>query len=547
MGKSWIVKPHTSLEYKKELQIFLDFEFANVSSNDMIKCPCSSSGFKLSQTRAEVFDHLLLSPFPTGYTVWLLNGEKDVGETSDTRHDSQHIEARDDTMQDMVNDVFKYFYGKLADQEHVTSHGPVTEGENRLLPLPDGPNDKAKEFYELMRDGEQELYQGCLKYSKLSFLVSLYHIKYMCGMSGKTMTMIIELLHDAFENAKISKSFYKAKETIKKLGLSYKKIDTRTNDCINLEANKKKKLQPAKVLRFFPLIPQLQRLFMSSKTSTDMRWHSVYCHKDGLLRHPRDAEAWKKFDSTFPKFSQDPCKVRLALLSDGFNPFENISTNHNIWSVVLILYNIPPRVCMKQSNFILSMIIPGELMLGNDFDVNLQPLIDELKELWDGVHTFDALSNETFKMRATFMWTISDFSGYGILSGKTPKTEVKEKNEDVGNKISKVIMHGRKKYIELPYWEFNSLDHSIDAMHIEKNVCDNVINTLLIETGKSKDHVNARKDLQSMGIKSDRWPNEHGDYPSAIFTMTNERKDFFKDFNEGGCSRWLLKQYLEMC
>lgn len=73
---------------------------------------------------------------------------------------------------------------------------------------------------------------------------------------------------------------------------------------------------------------------------------------------------------------------------------------------------------MKQSSFILLVIIPGEKMPGNDINVYLQPLIQELKELWyDGVQTLDSSRNETFKIRATLMWTISDFSGLGNLSG----------------------------------------------------------------------------------------------------------------------------------
>ena len=57
-------------------------------------------------------------------------------------------------------------------------------------------------------------------------------------------------------------------------------------------------------------------------------------------------------------------------------------------------------------------------MPGNDIDIYLQPLIQELKELWhDGVETFDASINQTFKMHAALMWTISDFPGLGILSG----------------------------------------------------------------------------------------------------------------------------------
>ena len=38
-------------------------------------------------------------------------------------------------------------------------------------------------------------------------------------------------------------------------------------------------------------------------------------------------------------------------------------------------------------------------------------------------------------------------------------------------------------------------------MHIEKNVCDNVLWTILGVVGKSKDDVNARRDLQDMNIR----------------------------------------------
>ncbi|XP_074555671.1 uncharacterized protein LOC141811546 [Curcuma longa] len=513
-----------------------------------------------------------------------------------------------------------------------TMHDPLNECEGRMPHLQEGPSGKAKEFYDLLKDGEQELYKGCSKYSKLSFLVKLYHIKCICGMSDKALSMIIELLHDAFEHAKIPESLYEAKKTIKKLGLNYKKIDACPNDCMlywgpdkslnqckrcgtsrwknsSIEhrlAITKRKKQPAKFLRYFPLIPRLQRLFMSSKTSDDMKWHAVDSNKDGLLRHPRDAEAWKRFDSKFFEFSSDARNVRLALASDGFNPFGNMSTNYSIWPVILIPYNTPPWTCMKQTNFILSMIIPGKKMPGNDIDIYLQPLIDELKVLWDGVETFDASSNENFKMRAALMWTISDFPGLGTLSGwntygklacpicnidtepcrlhhsrkwcfmghrrflhaghrfrldktrfdgkidrrnppvklsgsaifsqveniqvsfgKTP--EVKGKRGRGQRNANEDESHWRKRsiFFELPYWEFNALRHNLDVMHIEKNVCDNVLYTLLNESGKTKDHLNARRDLQSMGIRSTLWPNENGKYPSAIFTMSNKQKDIF--------------------
>ena len=50
----------------------------------------------------------------------------------------------------------------------------------------------------------------------------------------------------------------------------------------------------------------------------------------------------------------------------------------------------PPWECMKQTSFILSIIIPKKQMVGNDINVYLESLMKELKELWfDGMQTFD--------------------------------------------------------------------------------------------------------------------------------------------------------------
>jgi hypothetical protein len=43
-------------------------------------------------------------------------------------------------------------------------------------------------------------------------------------MTDKAMTMILELLNDAFEHAKIPSSFYEAKKTISMLSLEYEKM-----------------------------------------------------------------------------------------------------------------------------------------------------------------------------------------------------------------------------------------------------------------------------------------------------------------------------------
>ncbi|CAL2229362.1 unnamed protein product [Prunus armeniaca] len=66
----------------------------------------------------------------------------------------------------------------------------------------------------------------------------------------------------------------------------------------------------------------------------------------------------------------------------------------------------------------LTLSISGPKQSGNDIDVYLEPLIDDLKSFWDGIRgLYDAHNGEYFTLRAALMWTINDFPTYGNLSG----------------------------------------------------------------------------------------------------------------------------------
>ena len=70
----------------------------------------------------------------------------------------------------------------------------------------------------------------------------------------------------------------------------------------------------------------------------------------------------------------------------------------------------------------LSMMISSPRQLGNDIDVYLSPLIEDLTKLWDeGVLVFDGFRNETFHLCAMLFCTINDFLAYGNLSGYSVK------------------------------------------------------------------------------------------------------------------------------
>ncbi|KAL5789568.1 hypothetical protein ACOSQ2_004456 [Xanthoceras sorbifolium] len=53
-------------------------------------------------------------------------------------------------------------------------------------------------LYRGIRQFEQPLYPNCEKYSNLSFVVKLMHIKCINGWSNKSFNMLLEFLKDAF-------------------------------------------------------------------------------------------------------------------------------------------------------------------------------------------------------------------------------------------------------------------------------------------------------------------------------------------------------------
>ncbi|KAL6219803.1 hypothetical protein ACLB2K_007562 [Fragaria x ananassa] len=322
------------------------------------------------------------------------------------------------------------------------------------------------------------------------------------------------------EGVQLPKSYYEAQKIMEDLGFTYMIIEACPNSCMLLKSDdislnecsvcnasrwkegnggisndgvEHVKPKAAKQTKYFPLKPRLQRLFMCSKTAKLMRWHAEERTDDEVFRHPADSFAWKDFDEKNTIFSEDIRNVRLGLALDGFNPFRSMNIVHSTWPVILVPYNLPPLMCMKQPFIFLYVLIDGPKAPGDKIDVYLQPLIEELKELFeDGVATFDSFNNEMFQMRVGLLWTINDFPAYANLSGWSTKGEFAcpPCNSETG---------------------YQRLYFGV--------------------AGKTKDNLNSHRDLQLMGIRS-RYhlkTNEAGvEYANpGDFEMNNKGKDLF--------------------
>ncbi|XP_026460716.1 uncharacterized protein LOC113361826 [Papaver somniferum] len=369
--------------------------------------------------------HLLKRGMDPTYTECVLHGEKD-----NSSNDVHEEGAR------------RTFY-QMWTEDNVEGYSPIDPGQDIMQ-----DEGLAKQITE----ADFPLYPGCTTHTKLSITIELYRQKTVNGVSRKAFHKPLKTTGSMLPPGHcLPKSIYEVKKLLKDFKLTYEKIHACQNDCClfrkelkdadecpkchysrwnedtsNMEdddmIDKPEKKIPVKVLRYFSIVPRLKRLYKPADLAQQLIWHGMHKSKDGKIRHPSDSLAWQHIDTKFPEFASESRNLRLGLAADGFNPFGDISPSHSCCPVLIVVYNIPPQQCMQAENIILSLMIPGKKQPGRDIDIYLQPLIDDLIELWDNdVEVYDKFGNTMFNLKALLMWTINDFPAYGNISGCTYK------------------------------------------------------------------------------------------------------------------------------
>ncbi|XP_074300289.1 uncharacterized protein LOC141631530 [Silene latifolia] len=253
----------------------------------------------------------------------------------------------------------------------------------------------------MLKKREQPVYEG----SKMSLLQSaarLLTLKCEFNMPHKCVDGFASYMRDMIPNNNcMTRNFYETKKVLKALQLPHQKIhacptgcmlfwndDHQLEQCKKCGADRYKsksnlngKRVPENPLFYFPIGPRLQRLYANKDIAAQMRWHYENPRANGIMSHPSDGEAWKHFDKQHPDFANDPRNRQFIFLS---------------------------------------LIISGPKNPKKNLDIYLQPLVQELKDLWkNGLLTYDVSRKQNFDMRAALLWTINDFPAYGMLSGWT--------------------------------------------------------------------------------------------------------------------------------
>ncbi|XP_066357918.1 uncharacterized protein [Miscanthus floridulus] len=402
-------------EWVEKTNEFLDraYSIPELVESDTIKCPCAMCRNYFRHKRPKIELHLCHNGYKENYQTWTSHGER--------RENHEHVIGLEvqpegfgetDRMDDMLVDL-------------AGGHPPLDE---------ETPTGFAEAFYRMAVSADERVHDQTL-HSRLSTVARLLAIKSQYNLSVACYDNYVGLVHELLPpNSKIPQDFYRSKKLLEGLGMQYHKIDVCEKNCMLYYKDNKNKdtcdicgtsrykdgsnKVPRKVLRYLPITDRLQRLYAHEGTAKLMRSHKEdHVARSTKMLHPCHGKAWKQFDDDFPDFAEDARNVRLGFATDGFTPYKLNAASYSCWPVFWVPYNLPPGVCMKPEYIFLAMVIPGPEHPGNKLSVLLQPMIDELLNLWAGVKTYDASVKRHFTMRASYLWSIHDFPAYGMFAG----------------------------------------------------------------------------------------------------------------------------------
>ncbi|XP_073222391.1 uncharacterized protein [Cicer arietinum] len=405
--------------------------------------------------------HLYQDGFQPYYWIWTEQGE--VKPMVETRggSTSSRMVHHDDQFNAMDEMVFDALRPYRDVRDVNTNMGNETFAEDEL------PNEDAKRFYDKLISTNKLIYEGVTQ-SMLSICVQLLEIRSSWHVPQKGIDFVTKMLKSVCPVPTcLPKNSYQATQLVSKfiprmIGMGkYKDV-------------------PAKIIFYFPIIPRLQRLYASTESVAD--WQEV-----------------SEVVSNFPKVTEIGWKKKLNGYGVGHNWKKRSKKKDNEKARKDL-----SLLCFRGD--LEMQVLPNRKMANHSFrrsKINFTKNRDEKDGepyIYTGQEILEVVSN--FPKVTEIGWK-KKLNGYGV-----------------GHNWKK-----RSIFWDLPYWKDNLLRHNLDVMHIEKNVFDNIFNTVMNIKGKKKDNEKARKDLSLLCFRGDLemqvLPNRKMGKPKANYTLTS--------------------------
>nr|GEX71612.1 hypothetical protein [Tanacetum cinerariifolium] len=510
--------------------------------------------------------------FDLVYKIWVHHGEPDLPPAPP---------AVDNTIQPQMSDMTAL----LNDLSYIPSNNEHNEptqgdiGETSNEPTQDTCN----EFEELYASANEELYFGCDYATRLDFMEKFTYFK----VKGKLTDSIFNEMSEFFQNVfpiskgyKLPPSYYAIKKTFKTNELGYESIHACKHDSCLFRGDDNKDLD---------FCPVCNTSRWKDSNTPGKKVHKKYPDFAKELRNVRlglAADGFNPFDNLSQAYSMWPVILTTYNLP--------LWLCMKVSSFMLTLLIPGPKSPGKDIDVYLRPLIEHLKVLWDQKGVETidvasgQKLNMRAMVLWT-INDFSArsslsgwsgqgykacptcnkdtpsvrvLSKTAYVGHRRFLKKPNKWKSSLEFNGETdnrdpPKefgrdeilaqldrlpTRVKGKHPSYGGVKIRRNVHvelnwtKRSIFYELEYWSFLSLRHNLDIMHIEKNVLEAILNTLLMND-RSKDTAKARQYLERLGIRSGLWlgqtKNRKCLKPQAAYSFTPENRKKFCQFIKG--------------
>ncbi|CAH1276909.1 Hypp9425, partial [Branchiostoma lanceolatum] len=156
--------------------------------------------------------------------------------------------------------------------------------------------------------------------------------------------------------------------------------------------------RPRKKFHFLPLVPRLRRLYEIKAFSHLLSKHMDSGVANDIVRDIHDSPGWHRQFEQGGLFEGDPRHLLLQFCQDGMNPFDMRKNAYSMSPQLIKIMNLPMTAREKLGFLLLVGLIHGPKEPKN-MDPYLEPLVDELLLLLEGVWAFDGLRKEAFQVK----------------------------------------------------------------------------------------------------------------------------------------------------
>jgi hypothetical protein len=181
------------------------------------------------------------------------------------------------------------------------------------------------------------------------------------------------------EDHVLPKSMYEAQKLFHALNMTYEQIHTCPKGCVlfrkeyaeakyclkckssrfmEVDSGDGQKRQlniPLIILRHLSFISRIQCLYMTKEFAKQMTWHkNGKLYNPDKMVHASDGEAWKHFDAIHHEKAEEARNVRVALITDGFNPYGTSAAPSPVHMLAHVCYpnQSPLRCVLSKAEYI---------------------------------------------------------------------------------------------------------------------------------------------------------------------------------------------------